>query len=96
MVPSPDSASPPSVGGAAAGSASAIAADLLPILTIWNESVIVFWHYIGKIIMIENIATEWMKRMSVCVCFYKSEIKIIDKSDDMDFIQTRIVTDQTE
>lgn len=37
-----------------------------------------------------------MKRMSVCVCFYKSEIKIIDKSDDMDFIQTRFVTDETE
>ena len=36
MVPSPDSAPPPSVGGAAPGSASAIAADLLPILTIWK------------------------------------------------------------
>ena len=61
MVPSPDSVSPPSVGGecAAPGSASAIAADLLPILTIWNESCFDYrQHYRDW-----NIAFEWMKRL---------------------------------
>ena len=62
MVPSPDSASPPSVvGGAAAGSASAIAADLLPILTIWNEN---WWSCLLSWLKILRL-NEWNGCLSV-------------------------------